>query len=155
MSFLRELTRELTNVDLPAASEPVASYVAVKEGSGLLYVSGQLPFKDGELLMEGRLGESVSLEEGQLCARWCALNLLSHLDAWLDRHEGKVISAMRLEVFVASADDFTRHHVVANGASDLVAEVLGDNGKHTRAAMGVAALPLGAPVEVAAVFAVG
>lgn len=102
--------------------------------------------------MTGVLGESVSLEDGGLCARQCAMNLLAHLDAWLDTHPQEEIACVaKLEGFVACVPAFTTHHVVMNSASDLIVDVLGELGKHARAAVGVPSLPLGAPVEISGV----
>ena len=136
---------------LPAAAAPVASYVPVVVHGGLAYVSGQLPFVDGKLVI-GRLGEDVSLLDGVAAARACGLMILAQLRATeisLDR----VDRIIKLGAFVNSAADFTDQPKVANGASDLMFEVFGDIGRHSRAAVGVPVLPLGAAVEVDAIIA--
>lgn len=136
---------------LPAAAAPVASYVPVVVQSGIAYVSGQLPFIDGELAT-GTLGSDVSVEQGMEMARACGLMVLSQLRATeipLD-HVDRIV---KLNVFVSSKADFTDQPKVANGASDLMFEIFGDKGRHARAAVGVASLPLGAAVEVDAIIA--
>lgn len=136
---------------LPEAAAPVASYVAVVHHAGLAHVSGQLPFVD-KALVTGRLGEDVTLEDGMMAARACAMMILAQLRAagLLERVERVV----KLGAFVNSTPDFSDQPKVANGASDLMFEVFGDRGRHARAAVGVPSLPLGAAVEVDAVIAI-
>ncbi len=136
---------------LPAAAAPVASYVPVVVHGGMAYVSGQLPFVDGKLVT-GRLGENVSLEDGMAAARACGLMILAQLRATeisLDR----VARIVKLGAFVSSTADFTDQPKVANGASELMFEVFGEIGRHSRAAVGVPVLPLGAAVEMDAIIA--
>lgn len=140
------------NITLPTAAAPVASYVPVVVVGTMAHVSGQLPFVDGALVT-GRLGENVSLEQGAEAARACGLMILAQLEAAgiaLDRVERIV----KLGAFVNSTSDFTDQPKVANGASDLMAEVFGDAGRHARSAVGVPVLPLGAAVEVDALIAI-
>lgn len=137
---------------LPEAAAPVAAYVAVVESGGLAHVSGQLPFVGGQLVT-GRLGEDVSLEEGTVAAQACAVMILAQLKAALGSLE-RIEKIVKLGVFVNSTPDFTDQPKVANGASELMVAALGDAGKHSRSAVGVAVLPLGAAVEVDAVVAV-
>jgi enamine deaminase RidA (YjgF/YER057c/UK114 family) len=137
---------------LPAAAAPVAAYVPVVEEGGLLHISGQLPFRDGQVVT-GRLGAGVTLEEGQAAARLCGLMLLAQVRQALGGFD-RVRRVVKLGVFVNSAPDFTDQPRVANGASELMAEVFGEPGRHARSAVGVAVLPLGAAVEVDAVIAV-
>ncbi len=137
---------------LPEAAAPVAAYVPAVLAGGLLHLSGQLPFRDGQV-MTGRLGEGVSLEEGQEAARRCALMLLAqvrHALGGLDRVERVV----KLGVFVNSTADFTDQPKVANGASELMQQVFGEAGRHARSAVGVPTLPLGVAVEIDAIFQV-
>lgn len=137
---------------LPAAQAPVASYVpAVIEGN-LVFISGQLPV-NGDQMVTGHLGRDVSVEDGQKAAQLCALNILAQLNAALDGHLDRVARCVKLSGFVACTPDFTDHPKVINGASDLMLQVMGDAGKHARAAVGVPSLPRGAAVEVEAVFA--
>lgn len=137
-------------LDLPETPKPVASYVPVAVAGGLAFVAGQLPMVDGRLLHPGKVGADVTVEQAQEASRRCALQALAALRSelgTLDRLRGVV----QVTVFVASASGFTEQPKVANGASDLLVDVLGEEGKHARAAVGVAELPLGASVEVALV----
>jgi enamine deaminase RidA (YjgF/YER057c/UK114 family) len=134
---------------LPAPAAPVASYVPAVEAGGLLHVSGQLPFKDGAI-MTGRLGDTVDLAFGTEAAQRCGLMLVAQIKAALGGLH-RVERIVKLGVFVNSAADFTDQPKVANGASDLMAALFGDAGKHARSAVGVPVLPLGAAVEVDAI----
>lgn len=137
---------------LPQPAAPVAAYVPTVEANGLLHVSGQLPFVAGSLVT-GRLGENVTMEEGAEAARACGLMILAQVEAALGTLD-RVERVVKLGAFVSSTADFTDQPKVANGASELMAAVFGDAGRHARSAVGVPVLPLGAAVEVDAVFAV-
>jgi enamine deaminase RidA (YjgF/YER057c/UK114 family) len=137
---------------LPEPAAPVAAYVPVVIAGGLAHVSGQLPFVDGKLVT-GRLGEDVSLEQGIAAARACALMILAQARAALGSLD-RLERVVKLGAFVNSSADFTDQPKVANGASELMAEVFGDAGRHARSAVGVPVLPLGAAVEVDAILAV-
>lgn len=139
-------------LSLPQAAAPVAAYVPTVLAGGLLHLSGQLPFEDGKV-MTGRLGEDVALDGGQEAARACALMILAQAKAALGGLE-RIERVVKLGVFVNSAPHFTDQPKVANGASELLVAVLGDAGRHARSAVGVAALPLGAAVEVDAILQV-
>lgn len=141
-------------IELPPAPQPLASYVPVALSGDLAFVAGQIAQPDGELLYPGHLGREVSVEQGREAARLCALQALSALREALGGLE-RLRRIVRLEVFVASAPGFTDQPVVANGASDLFAEVMGDAGVHARAAVGVVELPLGASVEVVVIAEIG
>jgi enamine deaminase RidA (YjgF/YER057c/UK114 family) len=141
------------NIVLPTPAAPAANYVPFVIENGLLTISGQLPLENGALAVKGKLGGGVSLEEGQRAARLCAINILAQAQAALI-DLGRIRRTVRLGGFVASTPDFTDQHKVVNGASDLIALILGDAGRHARAAVGVAALPLDAAVEVEALFAI-
>ena len=134
---------------LPAPAAPVASYIPAVEAGGLLHVSGQLPFKDG-VVMTGRLGADANLAYGQDAAQRCALMLVAQIKAALGGLH-RVERIVKLGVFVNSAPGFTDQPKVANGASDLMFALFGDAGRHARSAVGVAALPLGAVVEIDAI----
>lgn len=137
---------------LPEAAAPVATYVPVVVQGDLAFVSGQLPFIDGELVT-GRLGDDVTLDRGVAAAQACGLMILAQLRATnipLDR----VQRIVKLGAFVASTADFTEQPAVANGASQLMFDIFGEIGRHARAAVGVPVLPLGAAVEVDAVVAI-
>ena len=134
--------------------EPVASYVPATRTGDLLVVSGQLPFKDGGLLATGPVPSAVSIEDAMEAARWCGINGLAVARAALDGDLDRIRRVVRLGVFVQSDDRFDAQPKVANGASDLMVEVLGDAGRHARAAVGVNALPLDTSVEVEFTFEV-
>jgi enamine deaminase RidA (YjgF/YER057c/UK114 family) len=139
---------------LPPAPQPVASYIPVKVVGDLAWVAAQIPMRDGAVTVAGKVGGEVTVDDANAGARRCALQALAALQAalgTLDRVKGIV----KLDVFVASATGFTDHPKVANGASDLLVEVFGDEGRHARAAVGVPELPLGAAVEVALLVQLG
>jgi enamine deaminase RidA (YjgF/YER057c/UK114 family) len=138
--------REL-GIELPPAPAPVASYVPVVVSGGFAYVSGQVPVAEGKLLWTGKLGSALDVSSGAEAARRCALQALSALRAQLGSLD-RVRRIVKLSVFVASEPGFTDQPKVANGASDLLVQVFGEPGRHARAAVGVAELPLGGPVEV-------
>ncbi len=140
-------------ISLPPVPTPVASYVPVRVAGDLAFVSGQVAIVDGEVLHPGHVGREVSVEQGQEAARRCALQALSALKDSLGSLD-RVRAIVQVSVFVASAPGFTEQPKVANGASDLFIELMGDQGKHARAAVGVAELPLGVPVEVALVASI-
>jgi len=144
-----ERLREL-GIVLPEPPEPVAAYIPWVVAGGFIFVSGQIPSRDGGLPRTGHVGAELTLEEGTEEARFCAINVLSQLRAAAGSLDmiGRIV---RLGVFVASASGFTHQPAVANGASELMRDVFGEDGKHARAAVGVSELPLGAPVEVDAV----
>lgn len=133
---------------LPTPPKPVAVYVPSVRSGTLIFISGQLPLVDGRLELTGRLGESVSLEEGKQAARTAALNGLAVLDAELSGDWSKLVRLVRIGVYVACMPEFRDHPQVANGASEFLGSVLGEAGRHARAAVGCPSLPLGAPVEV-------
>ena len=146
---------ERAGLTLPEPPAALASYVpAISVSAGrLVYVSGQTPMKDGAPILTGRVGHEVSLEEAQSCARQCALQGLSALEAEIGDLE-RLRGVVKLEGFVACDHTFTQHPQVINGASDLLEELLGESGRHARAAVGVPSLPLGVPVEIAFTFVV-
>jgi enamine deaminase RidA (YjgF/YER057c/UK114 family) len=136
-------------IELPPAAAPIASYVPVVVSGDHAYVSGQVPIEDGRLLSAGTVGADLSVEQGQAAARRCALQALAALRDMLGTLDG--IRVVKLDVFVASAPGFTDQPMVANGASDVLVEIFGDEGRHARTSVGVTALPLGASVEVAVI----
>lgn len=149
--MIEDRLKEL-GIDLPDAAAPVASYVAAVEAGGMLYISGQLPFVDGEL-MTGKVGDTRSEDDAAKAARACGIMLIAQMKAALGSLD-RVERIVKLGVFVASMPDFTGQPKAANGASELMADVFGDAGKHARSAVGVPALPLDATVEIDAVVAV-
>ncbi len=138
-------------VTLPEAAAPAANYVPFVATDKLLYTSGQLPMKDGKLMALGQLGGELGTEAGKLAAKWCAVNVLAQAKAALG-DLARIKRLVKITVFVASTPDFTEQHLVANGASDFLAAALDEAGKHARSAVGVAVLPLNAPVEVEAIL---
>ena len=145
MSGPRERLAEL-GITLPAVTPPLAAYVPAVQTGNHVYVSGQVPRADGELLAVGKVGAEVSPESAKDLAAQCALNGLAAIDALvgLDR----VVRVVKVVGFVASAEGFTGQPAVINGASELLRAVFGEAGRHARSAVGVAELPLGVPVEV-------
>ena len=139
-------------ITLPEPAAPVAAYVPAVESNGLLHISGQLPFDQGQLLT-GRLGEDRELDYGQRAARLCGIMLIAQIRAALGSLD-RVERVVKLGVFVNSAAAFTDQPKVANGASELMEQVFGEAGRHARSAVGVPVLPLGAAVEIDAVVAV-
>lgn len=142
-------------ITIPEAPKPVASYVpsvAVHSGS-LVFISGQLPFEKGKLMATGRVPGQVSIETAQKCARQCVVNGLAALLGEIGSFE-RLRRVVRLGVFVNAGEGFAEQPKVGNGASDLLVELLGDDGRHARAAVGVSSLPLDAPVEIEFTFLV-
>ncbi|RST86035.1 RidA family protein [Aquibium carbonis] len=138
-------------VRLPPAAAPAANYVPFSLTGKLLFTAGQLPLEGGKLAATGLLGRDLGTAAGKDAARLCAINVLAQAKAATGDLDS-IARLVKITVFVASTPDFTEQHLVANGASDLLAEALGDKGRHARSAVGVASLPLNAPVEVEAVF---
>ncbi len=138
---------------LPSPVAPIASYVPVVQPfeSDLLFVSGQVPLRDGALIASGQIPNDVSIEVGQDCARQCVLNGLAAAGVFLG-DLARLRRVVKVEGFVACGAGFAAHPQVINGASDLLLELMGDSGRHARAAVGVPSLPLDAPVEIAFVF---
>ncbi len=138
-------------LSLPEAAAPVANYVPYTISGNLIFVSGQLPMKNGKLLFTGRVGPDVSVGEGAVAARQCGLNIIAQLKEACGGDLDRITRLVKLGGFVASDGDFTDHPKVINGASDLMVGAFGDTGKHARAAVGCPSLPLNAPVEIDAV----
>jgi enamine deaminase RidA (YjgF/YER057c/UK114 family) len=133
-------------VALPAVTPPLASYVPAVRTGNLVYTSGQVPMVDGTLAASGKVGAAVSLEVAADCARICAINALAAVHALVGLDS--VVRVVKVVGFVAADPDFTAMPAVVNGASDFLVSVFGDEGAHARSAVGVAVLPLDAPVEV-------
>lgn len=141
----RERLAEL-GLELPAVTPPLAAYVPAVQTGPYVYVSGQVPMVDGKLAATGKVGAEVSPEQAKELAARCALNGIAAVDALVGLE--RVIKVVKVVGFVASAPGFTGQPGVINGASELLAQVFGEAGRHARSAVGVAELPLGAPVEV-------
>jgi enamine deaminase RidA (YjgF/YER057c/UK114 family) len=141
-------------LELPSVTPPLAAYVPCVVHGGTATVAGQLPFVDGGMMNAGFLGEHVSVDEGAAAARRASLLGLAALRAGLGGSFDRLERIVQLSVFIAAVPGFVDHPKVANGASELLGDVLGASGAHARVSVGVASLPLGAPVEVAFVAAV-
>lgn len=139
--------------ELPAPKAPVASYVPVSRSGNLLYISGQLSSNEAGIVT-GLLGDNMNVVQGGNAAELAAVNILSQIVHMGGISLEEVKKVVKITVLVASTSEFTEQHLVANGASNLLVGVLGDKGKHARAAFGVASLPLGAAVEIEAVVEV-
>lgn len=140
-------------LSLPQVVAPLAAYVPAVRTGNLVYTAGQLPMESGKLARAGKVGAQVSPEDGKALARICALNALAAVDALVGIDA--VTRVVKVVGFVASAPGFNGQPSVINGASELLAEVFGDNGAHARSAVGVSELPLDAPVEVELIVEVG
>ena len=151
MSVIEARLKEL-GVSLPKPPKPVASYVPFTISGHQVFISGQVPIADGALKYVGKLGVDIPLEAGQAAAQLCAINVLAVLKMACDDDLDRVVRCLRLGVYVNAAPDYTQHPEVGNGASDLIAAVFGDAGKHARAAVGAGSLPRNVAVEVEAVF---
>jgi enamine deaminase RidA (YjgF/YER057c/UK114 family) len=152
MTAPRDRLAEL-GLELPPVAAPLASYVPAVRSGRQVYISGQLPLVEGRLLATGKVGAEVSADRANELAAACALNALAAVDALVGLEA--VTKVVKLTGFVAAADGFTAIPSVVNGASDLLGAVFGEAGKHARSAVGVAELPLGAPVEVEVIFELG
>lgn len=137
---------------LPAPSQPAANYISHVISQHQLFISGQIPLVDGQPAYVGRLGESLSDEEGAQAAELAALSLLAQLSDALGDDLSRLVRTLRLGVFIASSADFKQQSAVANGASNLLVSALGEKGRHVRTAVGVSSLPAGVAVEVDAIF---
>ncbi|WP_101526331.1 RidA family protein [Nocardioides houyundeii] len=134
-------------LSVPEVAAPVAAYVPAVRSGNHVFTSGQLPMRGGELMLTGKVGGEVSLEEAVECARQCALNALAAVKAQID-DLAAIRRVVKVVCFVASTPDFTGQPQVANGVSELLGEIFGEAGAHARSAVGVSVLPLDAPVEV-------
>ena len=151
VNIIDQRLKELS-IELDEASVPAGSYVPYVVTNNLVFISGQLPFINGELTIKGRVGENVTIDDAIKMSEACAKALLSQLKAACNGNLDRVKKVVKLGGFVASSPDFTDQPKVINGASDLIVNIFGDKGKHARFAVGVAALPLNVPVEIDGVF---
>lgn len=142
------------NITLPAVATPAAAYVMYVRSGNTLYVSGHIAKKDGKPWV-GQLGRDMTTEQGREAARAVAIDLIATLNAACDGHLDRVQRIVKLVSLVNSTPDFTEHHLVTNGCSELLADVFGEAGKHARSAFGVAQLPLGSCVEIEMIAEIG
>lgn len=139
-------------ITLPQMSAPLANYLPTRRQGSTLFVSGQVPARDGKDIYTGKLGAEFDIEQGQAAARICAINIIGQVNQALGGDLSKVKGVLRLGGFINAVPEFTDHPKVLNGASDLMVEVFGDAGRHARAAVGVYSLPRNVAVEVDAIF---
>ena len=140
------------NIELPKAADPVGSYVATKKSGNQLYVSGQISINKEGVLIKGKLGRELNVDEGYKAAERCALNIIAQVKKACNEDLSKVKKCIKITGFVNSTEDFTDQPKVINGASDLISKVFGEEGTHARAAVSANSLPLGVAVEVDAIF---
>jgi len=139
-------------IQLPRAASPIGNYVAWAVTGNLVFISGQLPMREGVVIYQGRLGDTVSFEDGQQAAQLCGINLLAQARAATGGDLDRITRVVKLNGYIASTPDFTRQPQVLNGASELMVAIFGEAGKHARAAISCPVLPLGAAVEIDAIF---
>tara|TARA_B100000686_G_scaffold270145_1_gene286405 strand:+ start:515 stop:973 length:459 start_codon:yes stop_codon:yes gene_type:complete len=140
------------NIIIPDAPSPVGAYVAFKKTKNMVFISGQLPISNEGQMVKGKIGKDLSLEDGQKAARFCAINILAQLKKALNGDLSKVKSCVKITGYVNSTDSFVEQPKVINPASEILSTVFDDNGKHSRAAVSTNSLPLGAAVEIDAIF---
>ena len=140
------------NIELPNAPSPVGAYVAYKIINKLLYISGQLPIKSNGEIIKGKIGKNLTLEDGQEASKLCVINILAQAKKATGGDLNKIKNCIKITGFVNSSDDFKDQPKVINPASETLSAVFGDKGKHTRAAVSTNSLPLGAAVEIDAIF---
>ena len=140
------------NLKLPKAPDPVGSYIATKISNKFLFISGQISMDENGNLIKGKLGKDLNTDKGYKAAERCALNIIAQAKKACGEDLSKIKSCIKLTGFVNSTEDFIEQPKVINGASDTIAKIFGDSGKHTRAAVSVNSLPLGVAVEVEAIF---
>lgn len=140
------------NIELPEPKAPVGAYVATKVVGKLLFISGQISINEKGILIKGKLGKDLTTEEGYDAAKRCALSIVAHAKKACNDDLSKIKSCIKLTGYVNSTDSFTEQPKVINGASELIANILGDKGMHARAAVSTNSLPLGVSVEVDAIF---
>ena len=145
-SKIELILRDL-NLSLPEAPKPVAAYIPAKQSGNLVFTAGQLPMVNGELVSKGLLGQDVEIEEANKAARICTLNALAAIKGVIGDLD-RIKQIVRVVGYVASIPTFTQQPAVVNGASELLLEIFGENGKHARSAVGMAVLPLNASVEI-------
>jgi len=146
MSYLEEKIEQI-GLKLPDAPKPVAAYIPAKQTGNLVFTAGQLPMVNGELISKGLLGQDVEIDEANKAARICTLNALAAIKGVIGDLD-RIKQIVRVVGYVASVPTFTQQPAVVNGASELLLEIFGENGKHARSAVGMAVLPLNASVEI-------
>ena len=140
------------NIEIPKAPDPVGVYVAYKKTANLLFISGQISIDSNGNITKGKLGKDLSIDQGQAAAQLCAINIIAQAKKACKGKLENIVHCIKLTGYVNSTNEFTDQPKVINAASELISAVFGDNGKHTRAAISANSLPLGAAVEIEAVF---
>ncbi len=140
------------DIELPKAPDPVGAYVAFKKIGNLLFISGQLPISSDGKIIKGKIGDELSLEDGQKASRLCVINILAQTKKAMDGDLGKIKNCIKITGYVNSTNTFYDQPKVINPASEILSSLFGDRGKHTRAAVSANSLPLGAAVEIDAIF---
>ena len=140
------------NINLPEAPDPVGAYVAFKKINNLLFISGQLPVDNNGQMIKGTIGKELNLEDGQKASRLCVINIIAQAKKAMNGDLEKIKNCIKITAFVNSSDDFIDQPKVINPASEILASVFDDKGKHARAAISANSLPLGAAVEIDAIF---
>ena len=140
------------NISLPKAPDPVGAYVAFKKIDKLLFISGQLPIDIDGKMIKGKIDKDLTLEEGQKASKLCIVNIIAQAKKAMDGDLNKIKNCIKITGFVNSTDNFTDQPKIINPASETLSSVFGNNGKHARAAVSTNSLPLGAAVEIDAIF---
>ena len=140
------------NLEIPKAPNPVGAYVAYKKTTNLLFISGQISIDANGKIKKGKLGKELSIEDGQEAAKLCAINIIAQANEACNERLENIANCIKLTGYVNSTNDFTDQPKVINAASELISKVFGDNGIHSRAAISTNSLPLGAAVEIEAIF---
>ena len=153
MGLTTEKLKEL-NITLPDAPSPVGAYVAYNKVNNLLFISGQLPIEENGKILKGKIGKDISLEDGQRASKLCVINILAQVKKAVNGDFSKIKNCIKITGFVNSTDDFIDQPKVINPASEILSTVFGNKGKHARAAISANSLPLGAAVEIDAIFEV-
>ncbi|MDA9231035.1 RidA family protein [Rickettsiales bacterium] len=140
------------NIKIDKIPAPAANYLPYIKSGNQIFISGQLPMKNGEIAFKGKVGKNVTIEEAKEAARICAINIITNLKEACDGDLNKVKKCVKLGIFINAIDDFAQHPQIGNGASDLMVDIFAKKGKHSRFAVGVSSLPFNVPVEIDAIF---
>ena len=140
------------NIKIDKIPAPAANYLPYIKSGNQIFISGQLPVKNGEIAFKGKVGNEVTIEEAREEAKICAINIIANLKEACDGDLNKVKKCVKLGIFINAIDDFAQHPQIGNGASDLMVDIFAEKGKHSRFAVGVSSLPFNVPVEIDAIF---
>jgi|TARA_B100001093_G_scaffold52114_1_gene44209 enamine deaminase RidA (YjgF/YER057c/UK114 family) len=145
---------EKLKINIPKAPKPVGAYVAYKQIDSLVFISGQLPIKENGDILTGKIGANLSIEQGKEAAQLCTLNILAQINKACDNKLENVKSCIKITGYINSTEDFKDQPIILNTSSDIISNIFGQNGLHSRVAVSVNSLPLGAAVEIDAIFEV-